>query len=444
MQQRLVQLGLGICLLAGAAFGLSGCSTTKAAKAPVSPLASGTCAIALAIHKGEAPLDSEIRGLQGKIKQMANPAAHIERLGWKYIEKARRSYDPGFYKMAEQCALCIDQLNQSQPDDKANYAAALLLRGHVLHNLHRFAEAEPLAREVVAKRGLAYDYALLGDILLEQGRLQEAEQAYQKLMDVKPGLQAYIRAAQLRWLQGDTEGAIEMALLASRAASPTDPEAAAWVTTKLALYDLHYGVLPQAMLASQSAAKAVAYYPAALLVQARILMAQDRASAAIPLLEQATKSNPLPEYQWALIEALHVENRLDEANVVEATLRAKGASEDPRTFALFLATQTTAEPNDAALALKLANEELKNRQDIYSYDALAWAQFRAGQKQAAWTNAQQALASGTQDARLYLHAAAIAQANGLTPQAKRYSLLAHKHQQALLPSERAQLSQLNL
>ena len=50
----------------------------------------------------------------------------------------------------------------------------MLLRGHVLISFHRFAEAEAIARELVEQRTLPFDYGLLGDALVEQGRLAEA------------------------------------------------------------------------------------------------------------------------------------------------------------------------------------------------------------------------------------------------------------------------------
>jgi tetratricopeptide (TPR) repeat protein len=108
---------------------------------------------------------------------------------------------------------------------------------------------------------------LLGDVLLEQGRLEEAATAYQKMMQLKPGLQAYIRAAQLRWLKGDLDGALQIARLAVRASSPTDPEAAAWVTTKLALYSLQANALPQAGEACEAALQQMPDYAPALLAR---------------------------------------------------------------------------------------------------------------------------------------------------------------------------------
>ena len=130
--------------------------------------------------------------------------------------------------------------------------AALLLRGHVLHQLHRFREAEQIAR---APRGadatVVLDYGLLGDALMEQGRLAEAGRAYQKMIDLKPFYQSYTRAAHLRWLKGDLDGAIELMRLAIESASPRDPESSAWAWTRLAGYELQAGRLTDAAAAAE-------------------------------------------------------------------------------------------------------------------------------------------------------------------------------------------------
>ncbi len=71
--------------------------------------------------------------------------------------------------------------------------------------MHRFSEAEAIARRLVAVREFVLDYGLLGDVLMEQGRVAEAAGAYQKMIDLKPFYQSYTRAAHLRWLKGDLE-----------------------------------------------------------------------------------------------------------------------------------------------------------------------------------------------------------------------------------------------
>src|ERR1041385_1305492 len=197
------------------------------------------CSFALAPHSGESRVDREIIRLQQEIQRASNPAAMLERLGWMFVAKARASFDPGFYTLAEQCALCLES---KQPDS----AESLLLRGHVLHNLHRFRAAEPLARRLVAQRGLAVDFGLLGDLLMEQGRLAEAVEAYQAMIDRKPDPQAYARVAHVRWLKGDLAGATEMMQMAAGAAGPSSPETAAWFQTRLAFYRFQGGAMTEA------------------------------------------------------------------------------------------------------------------------------------------------------------------------------------------------------
>src|SRR5438034_5812373 len=64
----------------------------------------------------------------------------------------------------------------------------LLLRGHALHSQHRFHEAEQVAQQLIKVRQAPFDYGLLGDVLMEQGRLRDAVGAYQKMLDLKPNL----------------------------------------------------------------------------------------------------------------------------------------------------------------------------------------------------------------------------------------------------------------
>ena len=71
------------------------------------------------------------------------------------------------------------------------------------------------------------DYGLLGDVLMEQGRVGAAVEAYQQMIDLKPGSQAYTRAAHVRWLKGDLDGATEMMRAAVKARAPR-PRIVAW------------------------------------------------------------------------------------------------------------------------------------------------------------------------------------------------------------------------
>ena len=389
------------------------------------------CDMILAPHAGAGRLDGEIARVQAKLRGETNTLPCVEKLGWLFVAKARESFDPGYYKLAEQCALCLDS---HQP----HAAEALLLRGHVLQSLHRFKEAEDLARELVAQRGRSFDYGLLGDVVMEQGRLDEAAEAYQRMVDEKPDMEAYARISYLRWLKGDLAGATEVMRLAVSAASPNAPESAAWVNTRLALLEFQQGNVAQSQESCRVALGYQRDYAPALLLQGRLLLADGKAADAVDVLQRAAQMNPLPDYQWTLSEALHAAKRLEEAAAVEAKLLREGAAADPRTFALYLASRG----ESLATALELAREELNTRRDVFTHDALAWALAANGKIEEARSEMQQALSQGTQDARLLLHAAVIAAKAGQQADAQRWQAKLAPLTRLLLPSEQRQFQAL--
>ena len=73
-------------------------------------------------------------------------------------------------------------------------------------------------------------------------------------------------------------------------------------------------------------------------------------------------------------------------------------------MALFLATRH----ENPETALRLARTELGSRSDVFTHDALAWSLAAAGNLAEAHSEMQRALAEGTEDARLFFHAAVIA------------------------------------
>jgi tetratricopeptide (TPR) repeat protein len=384
--------------------------------------------LVLTPQTGESRTDGEISQLQRRIREGRNVELWLDRLGWAFVAKARESFDPGFYKLAEQCARSIENRNPQSQE-------AMLLRAHVLQNLHHFKEAETLARRLVQLRGLSFDYGLLGDALMEQGKLGDAVEAYQRMMNLKPDLRAYARAAHMRWLKGDLDGAIEAMQLAVSAASPSDAESAAWVNTRLAFYEFQAGRVSEAETRCALALSLQNNYPPTLLLQGRILLGQSRFGEAVDALQNAVKLNPLPEYQWTLAEALRVAGKEDEASDVEAQLCQRGASGDPRTLALYLATRH----ESPETALRLARAELDSRSDVFTHDALAWSLAAAGKLTEAHSEMQRALAEGTQDARLLFHAGVIASQAGHSADEERWLRKASELSHLLLPSERNEL-----
>lgn len=396
------------------------------------------CELALAPAGTQGARHADIARAQEDARDGRRAKNALERLGYLYVAEARAGNDPGSYTLAQAAADCLASRYPGE-------ASAELLRGHVLHQRHRFREAEQVARALVARRTIVLDYGLLGDALMEQGRLTEAAAAYQKMLDLKPFYQSYVRAAHLRWLKGDLDGASEVLRLAIAAASPRDPESSAWAWTRMAAYELQAGRFRRSLQAVDEALRHQPAYAAALLARGRTLLAMNDRSAAVESLARAAERNPLPEYQWALADALRLAGRESEAARVEQELTARGATLDPRTLALYLATRRIeqAPPSPAGVggqALALAEQELEARGDVFTLDAYAWALLASGRIEQARQVIGRAVADGTEDARLFLHAGVIHAAAGRPREAGLWLKKADGLRAMLLPSESAELT----
>ncbi len=392
-------------------------------------LAIDPISLVMAPHRGEGEPGDRIRRAQQDIARMGASAERLERLGWAFESLATIDSDPGAFRLAEQCALASLSLEPGRGE-------GLILLGHALHSLHRFEEAEGVARRLVAQRGIAVDWGLLGDVRFDRGDLVEAANAYQRMMDLRPDGQAFARAAKLRYSLGDVESAGELMLRAVRATSPRDPNAYAWMHAELARIAFHMG-RSEAALAIVDAALARAPKSAAALHQkGRILLSLGRLGDAQSVLRRASEISRLPEHALALAEAHAAAGDLVEAEAQLALLARVGEGADPRGLALALATTG----RDPERAVVLAEAELRRRQDVFTLDVAAWSHAGAGDLARAWSYAERALSSGIEDARVLLHAGVIASRRGDHETARALFARARPLAHTLLPTERQELS----
>src|SRR5687768_11201501 len=115
-------LSAGIISLCVSATGACARQAAPAAAAA----APDACAVALAEGQGQDRLAGQIERARQDARRRPNAKPALERLGYLHVSSARVTGDAGHYKLAEAVADC---LQASYPGD----AAALLLRGHVLH-----------------------------------------------------------------------------------------------------------------------------------------------------------------------------------------------------------------------------------------------------------------------------------------------------------------------
>jgi tetratricopeptide (TPR) repeat protein len=147
--------------------------------------------------------------------------------------------------------------------------------------------------------------------------------------------------------------------------------------------------------------------------------AQGKTTEAIAHYKRAQASVPLPDYAAALYALYLQSGKPEEAekqlaliDVVDRLARATGEKTN-RNLALIYADRG----DHLDRALELIHEELKVRQDVYTYDALAWALYKNKQYSEAQRATERAIKMDTPEPAFYYHAGMIALALGRKPDA---------------------------
>ncbi len=381
---------------------LLGALACRAKKPAAADPAAAMRELALIKVEGDLPVDAMLRRLRAAAQHNPAKAENWIELGNAWVRKARDSATPAYYRIADACAEVALGLS---PHNRL----ALDLRGLALMNDHRFEEARRLEQSIVdVEPSDAMAWGTLSDALLELGRTGEAAQAMQRMMDLKPNLPSYSRAAHILWLRGDVAGAKEAVRLAIDAgADSRDLEPRAWVIVQAAQIFWNEGDLDGAEAGYDRALQDVADFAPALAGKGQVALARGDARAAVRLLLAAYRRSPLVSTLWLLGDARLAAGDTQSAEEVYQRIGRQGGN-DPRTLALFLATKD----RERERALQLAEAERTVRDDQYTEDAWAWALYRADRLAEARAASDRATQLGTRDAKLLYHAGAIRLAAG--------------------------------
>lgn len=379
---------------------LDGKTPNAAANFSLSDDASTLC---LADPHDDSPLDVQLRTSQRQARALPGDPYGWVLLGRTWVRKARSTSDPGFYLNVNGC---VEMALRAAP----GYRAALNLRGLALMNDHKFTEALAVADAILREE--PKDLVALGirsDALLELGRFDDAADAGQEMMDLRPDMASYARASYFRWLAGDSQTAkvfIRSALNAGR--DRRDPEPTAWNFVQAGMLSWHEGDYEGADKIFIEALNWVSDYPSALVGRARVALSLQQPERAIEYLEKAYNKAPLTETVWLLGDAREMLGDSAGANAEYQRVVQEGRRSDRLTLALFYATKD----RDHDEALRLIEEERHTRGGVYIEDVYAWVLYRLGRIQDARQASERALSLGTQDARLLYHAGTIFLAAG--------------------------------
>ncbi|HEU0020639.1 MAG TPA: tetratricopeptide repeat protein [Dehalococcoidia bacterium] len=340
-------------------------------------------------------------------------------LGISYLQKARETGDPSYYYRAEES---LGRVLGVETNPSWLRARAMTGIGAAALGRHDFDQALAWAQHALEiDPSFASAYGVMGDAQLELGQYDGAATSFQTMMDLKPDLGSYARAARLRELRGDIAGAMEAMQLAA-SAGPVKGESTAWAKVQLGNLYFNSGRVDEAMEQYQAALREFDGYYLALASLGKTRAAQGDYREAIQLLEQAAAVIPQPSILATLGDLYAQTGQPDKAQLqydtVEfiARLAAINRQVYNRDLALFYADHDL----KVDTALELSERELRVRQDIYGYDALAWALFKNHRLSEARNTINQAMQLGTQDANIFFHAAMIHYGLGDLPQAESY------------------------
>jgi tetratricopeptide (TPR) repeat protein len=325
-------------------------------------------------------------------------AAQLDRQGNEFAQRARETGDASYYTRAETAYRRAVRL---APDD----LPATIGLGAVALARHDFGDALELGRRAVAlSPSTARSYGVVGDALVELGRYQQAFEAFNRMVSLKPNVASYARISYARELLGDVAGAADAMRLAIDSAVG-EPEALAWSHTQLGKLYWSHGQ-PRAAEREYRAALAVRPgYVYALEALARVEAARGRLPRGIELARRSAEVLPLPQFVATLGDLLRRSGRQAEAQrqyalvrAIARLQRANGVQVDLE-LALFDVDHGINLPH----ALTLARAARAARPSIDGDDVLAWALARNGHCAEALPFSKRALRLGTLDRKKFFH-----------------------------------------
>lgn len=349
-------------------------------------------------------------------KAVAADPASIDRqleLAAAFLQKMRETSDPDYL---ERASTALNTVLGKQP----SHYEALRLRNELALERHNFEEAAGSARALTRLQPTdASAWGMLADALFELGDYDGAATAVEEMLTLRPGLGSFNRAAWYRFLTGDTAGAVEFMRKAIRAGSAS-AEHMAWSWTELGGLEFRRGALNEAAVAYEQALRYLPSYHRALDGRGKVLAAKGDLAGAIEAYKMAQAATPWPEYAAALH---HLYRRLGQDAEAKKQLAlvdvidrmGKLAREKGNRALVYIYADLD---HRLDRAVELAKGELSIRRDVYTYDALSWAYFKAGMLGEAVEASSKAMAFGTEEPVFLYHAAMIARAKGDTDRAR--------------------------
>src|SRR5580704_8132820 len=262
-------------------------------------LVTGSLAGPVPLRAQQNATDDSIRSLQARVKRSPDDHAGYAALGAAYLQKGRETADAADYELAK--GALEKSLDLLSNDPAAAFAMTQMAVVCMVE--HRFADAETWAQRALALgSGDPSPWAIAGDALADMGDYRGASEAYARLRSsygsedetLAYSYQRDTRISFLRFVAGDTQGAIQLMRSAVRTAMETHmpAENIAWSQYQLGEELFLAGETERAERAYLAALDECPHYYRALAGLAKVRASQGRYVDAVELYKEAIARVP--------------------------------------------------------------------------------------------------------------------------------------------------------
>ncbi|MFD9572699.1 hypothetical protein ACFWBI_22990 [Streptomyces sp. NPDC059982] len=383
---------------------------------PPGPGERAAAAVGMGAPAAAADLKALVADREKWVAAHADDDASWAVLGSAYLEQARRTADSAWFPKAEKA---LKRSLEVRPAEKGNFDAMTGM-GALANARRDFGTAKKwgeLVRAQAPRRWTAYP--VLVDAYTGLGSYKAAQQAMERLTELREGLPAHLRAAQVYRDRGWREDAVVS--LEAAAAVAKAPAEKAYVLHRLGELAFERGDIPEALRQQEAALRTDPAQPEALGGRARALAALGRGGEAVRDYRLALGRTPVPRLALELGELLDSLGRTEEARVQYRSLAAQAARgpTDGVNEAVVLGL-FEADHGDPQAAVRRLSAEWERNKSVEVADALGWALHRTGEDTAALEHAKKATDLGLRSADFAYHRAMIERSLGDEAAARRH------------------------
>ncbi|MEU8559942.1 tetratricopeptide repeat protein [Streptomyces cyaneofuscatus] len=321
-------------------------------------------------------------------------------LGSAYVEWGRRSADAAYFGRAEEA---LKRSLEEQPGERGNGEAWVGMAA-LANARHDFLAAKRWGETVRKQDPKTWSvYPVLIDAYTGLGDVKAATAATEKFGELRKGVPALARTADLYRGQGWREDALATAReAADRATAPAEKAEALHRLGELAW---ERGEPEEAVAQFDAALRTDAGHHASLAGKARALVALDRTDEAVAAYQSVITKLPRPAYALELGELyasleLDGDARSQYEKLAGLLEQAKAAGVDESV----VQARYESDHGDPAVAVELLRGQWKKQHRSAAVaDALGWALHRAGKSEEGLEYAQQAVDTGVRNASYAYH-----------------------------------------